>query len=123
MDADMRQALVERSRLLEQRAGAELDEALLAGETWTRALGATPLGPIVARWRRHAGTVAAYRDRYRIVGAIALGPAPVSTAQRLDAGRARAALEAAQRLANGYLADTAPGTAFTPGLPSGIRRF
>jgi hypothetical protein len=123
MDADMRQALVDRSRLLEERAAAELDAALLAGESWTRALGADPRGSAAVAWRRHANTVAAYRDRYGIVGGLALGPAPVSTAQRLDAGRARAALDAAQRLASDGRAAAAPEMTAAPGLPSGIRQF
>ena len=123
MAAEMRQALVERSRLLEERATAELVAALLAGESWTRALGAEPRGSAAVAWRRHASTVAAYRDRYGIVGGLALGPAPVSTAQRLDAGRARAALDAAQRLASDGRAAAAPEMAAAPGLPSGIRQF
>ena len=88
MDAAMHQALVERAELIESRAAAVLDQALLAGEPWTRALGTAPRG---------SAAVAAYR-RYGIVGAKPLGSAPESTAQALDAARARAALEAAQRL-------------------------
>jgi len=123
MDSDMRQALVERSRLLEQRATVELSAALLAGESWTRDLGAEPRGSAAVAWRRLASTVTAYRDRYGIVGGLALGPAPVSTAQRLDAGRARAALDAAQRLACNDRMDAAPEMTAAPGLPSGIRQF
>lgn len=99
LDADMRRALVERSDLIESRASSVLDEALLSREIWTRALGVTPRGSAYAVWRQHACTVAAYRDRYGIVGARPLGAAPESTAQKLDAARARSALEAAQRLA------------------------
>ena len=85
MNDDMREALVERGRLLEERAMAELDAALAAGEAWTRALGATPRISAAATWRRHASTVAAYRDRYGIVGGAPLGPPADSTAQKLDA--------------------------------------
>jgi len=122
MDAAMRRALVERSNLIESRASAVLDEALLAGETWTRALGVAPRGSASAVWRQHACTVAAYRDRYGIVAARPLGAAPDSTAQKLDAARARAALEAAQRLAEGRHTYDAPRATASPGLPPvGIR--
>jgi len=123
MDADMRQALAERSQLLEKRANAELDEALLVGEKWARALGAVPHGSAAEAWHRHACTVAAYRDRYGIVGALPLGPAPLSTAQRLDAGRARAALEAAQALADEGRIDISAGKTAATGLPSVICQF
>ncbi|TFB71530.1 hypothetical protein E3O06_11840 [Cryobacterium glaciale] len=95
----MHQALVERSDLIESRASAVLDEALLAGEPWTRALGVAPRGSASAVWRQHACTIAAYRDRYGIIGARPFGAAPDSTAQKLDAARVRAAIEVAQRLA------------------------
>jgi conjugative relaxase-like TrwC/TraI family protein len=117
MDADMRRALEERSDLIEGRARAVLDDALLAGEAWTRALGAAPRGSIAAAWRQHACTVAAYRDRYGIVGARALGPVPQYTSQKLDAARARAALEGAQRLAQERNAYDAPRSTVTAGLP------
>lgn len=117
MDAAMRRALLERSDLIEARASAILDEALAAGEAWTRALRTAPVGSSAADWRRHACTVAAYRDRYGIVGEWALGPAPQSMAQRLDAVRARAALEAAQRLAEERHAQDAPRPTVTAGLP------
>ena len=117
MDADMRQALDERSELIVSRASAVLDRALVAGETWTRALGDAPRGLAAAAWREHACTVAAYRDRYGIVGSPALGSAPEATAQRLDAGRARAALDAAQRLSQERNAKGVPRPTATAGLP------
>ncbi len=98
MDAVMRRALGERSELIEARASAVLGQALLAGEAWTRFLGTPPRGSTAPAWRQHACTVAAYRDRYGIVGGRPVGPVPESAAQRLDAGRARAALDAARRL-------------------------
>lgn len=121
MDAGMRRALVERIGLIEARASAVLDDGLLAGETWTRSLGAAPRGSAAAAWRQHACTVAAYRDRYGIVGAMALGPAPLSTAQRLDAARARVAFEAAQRLAHECQTQDAPRP--TVGLPPAAIQF
>ena len=52
--------------------------------------------------------MAAHRDRYAIVGVSALGSAPQTVAQRRDAVRARAALEAAKRLMVGADAFTRP---------------
>jgi conjugative relaxase-like TrwC/TraI family protein len=123
MDPDIRVALVERRRLLEERASAMLDQALLAGEKWTRSLGTAPRGSAAVAWRGHACTVAAYRDRYDVVGSRTLGPPAQSTAQRLDAGRARAALDAAQRLAYATHVDPATQRAPAPGLPPIIHRF
>ena len=99
MRAEMRRALDERSEQIESRASAELEASLQAGEAWTKALGVPPLrGPADTAWRKLGSTVTAYRKRYGIVGAGALGPAPLSAAQKLDGARARAALLAAHRL-------------------------
>ncbi|MBX0301629.1 relaxase domain-containing protein [Cryobacterium sp. 1639] len=100
MNAEMRQALDERGALIDARASAVLQEALLAGALWTRELGALPHRPVTPRWRQLACTVAAYRDRYAVVGASVLGPAPQTVAQRRDAARAHAALGAARQLAD-----------------------
>jgi hypothetical protein len=122
MDPDMSRALIERSALIEARASAVLNEALLAGAAWTRALGAAPRGSVVTVWRLHACTVAAYRDRYGIVGSRAIGHVSQSTAQKFDAARARAALEAARRLAESSYAYVAPRPALRVGIPPiGIR--
>ncbi|TFB66345.1 MobF family relaxase [Cryobacterium sp. Hz9] len=99
MDAAMHQALAERAGLIETRAATVLDQAILAGEPWTRALGAAPRGSAAVLWHQNGCAVAAYRDRYGIVGARPLGAVPESTAQKLDAARARTALEAAHRFA------------------------
>ncbi|WP_233198420.1 MobF family relaxase [Cryobacterium sp. Y50] len=115
MDAAMHQALAERADLIELRAAAVLDQALLAGEPWTRALGAVPRGSAAAAWRQNGCTVAAYRDRYGITGARPLGATPESTAQKLDAARAHATLVAAQRLAENQ-AYVAPRSAVVPRL-------
>ena len=77
------------------------EQAIGSGESWMRVLGAPPVGSDLKSWRRHAATVAAYRDRYGIVGGRPLGIGqPTSDAQQADAARARAALEAAGRIAN-----------------------
>jgi len=123
MEPDMRQALSSRRRLLEERASAMLDKALFDGETWTQLLGASPRGSAARAWRRHASTVAAYRDRYDVVGATALGPAPLSTAHRLDASRARAALYAAQRLAKEDQIGIATRATLEASYPHVVRHF
>jgi conjugative relaxase-like TrwC/TraI family protein len=111
MTAELRQALDERSDRIEARSAAVLDEALLQGATWTRELGAIPHRTFTPSWRHQACTVAAYRDRYAVVGANALGPAPQTEAQRRDANRALAALRAAKRLtqANDFFGPPRPG--------------
>lgn len=93
MTRDMRQALDERRELIETRADAVLDTARDAAEPWTRTLGEPPRDPRkAAAWRRHARTVAAYRDRYGLTEDMPLGPAPENTAQKIDRARAETAL-------------------------------
>lgn len=113
MDAEIRRALHERAELIELRARAVLDESLAAGEAWTRTLGQPPRAdaPAAAAWRRQACTVAAYRDRYGIVGGSALGPAPETTAQKLDAAHAHAALVTSRQLSDQHDAPAERSTA------------
>jgi conjugative relaxase-like TrwC/TraI family protein len=101
MTAEMRHALDERRQLIDARANAVLDKALRTSETWTQELGALPHRTVTTNWRRHARAVAAYRDRYAITGASALGSASQAVAQRRDFARARAARDAAKRLTEG----------------------
>ncbi|WP_313536458.1 hypothetical protein [Arsenicicoccus bolidensis] len=100
MADEMRRALDERRDLIEQRADAVLHSALTDGDTWTTKLGTEPENKKQRdAWRRAARTVAAYRDRYQITDDRSpLGPAPVSTSQKIDAARARAALNRAQSI-------------------------
>ena len=94
MTTKTRQALTERRDLIEARADARLAGALQNGETWMVALGPEPKDDKAAMiWRRHARTVAAYRDRYSITGPTPLGEPAESAAQKIDAARARAALD------------------------------
>ncbi len=103
MSAEFQQALTERRHLIETRADALLDTALDEKQTWTRALGAPPKdAKAAATWRRVARTVAAYRDRYAITDHTPLGPsAAENDAQKIDAARAKAALNRARSLARG----------------------
>jgi hypothetical protein len=72
---------------------------VLDGESWTTALGTPPKDErTAATWRRHARTVATYRDRYSITGPAPLGAPAESTAQEIDAARARTALDRARDL-------------------------
>ena len=114
----MRRALHERAELIETRARAMLDQSLVAGEAWTRSLGQPPRADAAAAtaWRRHACTVAAYRDRYGIAGATALGPAPETTAQKLDVKRVHAALVAGRQLSDQFAAERRPSV--KAGVPS-----
>jgi conjugative relaxase-like TrwC/TraI family protein len=99
MTAEMRQALDERSDLIGSRASAVLDEALLGGAGWVQALGVVPRRRGAPAWRLQARTVAAYRDRYAVVGTRPLGATPETETQRRDAAQARSAIEAAKRIA------------------------
>lgn len=100
VDAEMRTALDERQALIEARADAVLDTALAETAPWTKAL---PMAPDdrrrAATWRKATRVVAAYRDRYRITDDAPIGAPPESAAQKIDAARARAALDQARVVA------------------------
>ena len=80
--------------------------ALADHEPWTASLGPIPAsGKKQEAWWRAACTVAAYRDRYQITDdQTPLGTAPMTTRQKIDAARARAAL----RVASGLAAEQQP---------------
>ncbi|MDI3331826.1 MAG: MobF family relaxase [Micrococcus sp.] len=100
MSAELRQALTERRDLIEARADALLDAALTEGEGWAKSLGTAPKdAKTAAAWRRHVRTVAAYRDRYGITDPGPLGTPAENDTQKIDAARARAALDRARDLA------------------------
>lgn len=93
MSTDMRRALTERQALIQFRAEAILEKAITEQLDWVLALGESPAdGRIATTWRKHAQTVAAYRDRYGITSDTPLGSAPDSDTQKIDAARAQAAL-------------------------------
>ncbi len=104
-NAEMRAALDEREVLIEARADAMLDTALAESVPWTVALGTPPNERRrAATWRKAARVVAAYRDRYRITDDAPLGAPPESTAQKIDATRARAAVIQAAEAARTHAA-------------------
>lgn len=121
MTDEMRRSLDERRNLIEQRAYA-LTEAAVADQTaWPRVLGGPPRDSRRRDlWIRHARTIAAYRDRYQIASDTPLGPAPDTTAQRIDAARAHTALLRAQRLSGLDQAPPSPDAAVR--TPTGRRR-
>ncbi len=101
MADEMRRALDERRDLIEQRADAVLHSALTDKELWTAKLGTPPKDEKKhAAWWRAARSIAVYRDRYQVTDSRnPLGPAAESTSQKIDAARARAALNRARSIA------------------------
>jgi len=108
MDHDTRIALHERVRLMEARASELVEQAIHSRHPWIGELGEEPRGKAAESWRRHARVVAAYRDRYGIVGRSVVGGSPTSTLQERDAARARAALESARRLSQATTREETP---------------
>lgn len=100
MPSEMWQALAERRDLIETRTNVLLDTALTEKHEWIMKLGVQPKQARTARaWRNAARTIAAYRDRYGVTGLAPLGARAETETQKLDAARARAALDRAQNLA------------------------
>ena len=96
----MAPALREREELIESRARTLVELAVESNAPWQRRLGPVPTRPREREfWITAAKTVAAYRDRHQIEDRTALGPRPVSIAQRLDYARAEAAIPRAQVIA------------------------
>ena len=101
MTSEMRAALYERKALIEHRAMTIAEAETTAGELWTAALGNAPSDARQRRaWLKQVRIIAAYRDRYGVTDSVPLGQADGGANQRLDADRARAALENVQRLAD-----------------------
>ncbi len=98
MSDEMKKALEERQTSMEERADAVLDRDLVAAAPWVAALGAEPADARArASWRRSARVVAAYRDRYSVSTANALGLQSETTARRIDRARAEVALNEIHR--------------------------
>ncbi len=101
MSAEDRQAIDERTELIEARALALATAAVDAGASWARRLGSPPSDPKDrTSWMLAAATVAAYRDRYKIESDLPVGGGgAVHDAQQADRRRAQWAAREAQRLA------------------------
>ena len=99
-DPDLQRGLDERAQLIESRALALAEAAVTEKEPWTKQAGAPPAGRARRAWIGCLATVAAYRDRYGITDPeVSVGAPFQSSLQRIDAARARAALERARALA------------------------
>ena len=123
-DPDMARALAERDQAMEQRALSLAEEAIAAGQSWVRPLGARPREPAQReRWLREVSTVAAYRDRWHIEGQRPLGAAArredlEQTAQR---ERALAAGERAKAISASTMSrQIASGSELDVGTPQGV---
>ncbi len=100
MSAEDRQAIDERTALIEARALALATAAVDAGAPWARRLGTAPTEPKANEsWLLAAATVAAYRYRYKIESDLPTGRGSLSDAQGVDRRRAQWAAREAQRLA------------------------
>ena len=101
MPADMHCTLTELQALIEQCATALASQAVQEGRPWVRRLG-PPLTDPARRdaWEQRVRTIAAYRDRYGIIGSDPLGSAPSGQGQRFDYQRADAAARRAQAVAS-----------------------
>lgn len=101
MPTDMRRTLTDLRDLIEQRTTTLASQAIQESQPWVRRLGPPPADPARrATWEQQVRTIAAYRDRYGIVGSDALGPAPSGEGQRLDHQLADAAARQAQATAS-----------------------
>ncbi|WP_441977077.1 MobF family relaxase [Microbacterium sp. 2MCAF23] len=100
-DPGMRRALTDRHHLIVKRAAALADDAIANGTSWIEELGECPANATQRRaWMRYVRVVAAYRDRYGVTAAEALGPTTDNTARRIDQARARQAIRRARDLAD-----------------------
>jgi len=115
MNAQDREAIGERKRLIEARARVLADQAVAAREPWTRRF-ATPPASENDRdcWLEALATVAAYRDRYEITSNLPAGGGVANEAQRADRQRA---LHAA-RQASGMAAPTGGRTSLAAEPPA-----
>jgi hypothetical protein len=94
MSAEDGRAIDERKELIESRARTLAATAVASREAWTRRLGRMPSERDArTRWLDVAATVAAYRDRYKVVTSdLPVGGGESNEAQAGDRRSARAAL-------------------------------
>ncbi|MEZ0580278.1 AAA family ATPase [Nocardioides sp. MH1] len=99
MAADDRQAIDQRKAVIEARARALVEIAVGEDAPWIRRLGERPVDPAQReRWLLAAASVAAYRDRYKIVSGLPLVGSTANNAQHADRQRAQVALREAVAL-------------------------
>ncbi|MGN6782978.1 MAG: MobF family relaxase [Marmoricola sp.] len=97
MPAEDRQAIDQRKELIESRARALAEEAVASRKPWVRRLEPRPnFAGSDDAWLDAVATVAAYRDRYKIISDLAVGGGTKNDVQRVDRQRAFAAVRAAR---------------------------
>jgi hypothetical protein len=96
-DPDLARALSEREQAMEGRARNLAEQALEGQRGWVQRLGPPPSDPARRkRWMSEVSTVAAYRDRWHMaIGKSTGSAAAISTEQRVQQQRARAAADRA----------------------------
>ena len=96
MPADMRRALDELHKHIEDRAEVLADEAINTRPAWMNGLGSIPQKGTDAweKWKMRLRVVVAYRDRYRVDADTLLGSRSDDTQHRLDRERVEALLSA-----------------------------
>ena len=95
-----RQAISERTALIETRAQTLAESAVESSAPWVRSLGEPPVvAEARERWLNAVATLAAYRDRYRITSDLAVGRGADSEAQTVDRECALQALRQARAVA------------------------
>jgi hypothetical protein len=99
LDLDDRRAIDERSAVIESRARTLVEVAVSEGAAWVRRMGEPPVDPVQREiWVRAAASVAAYRDRYKVVSDLPLAGSTANDAQRADRQCAQVALREAVAL-------------------------
>ena len=89
MAGEDQQAIADRAELIESRARVLAEGAVASGEKWLRGMGTPPAETDQReRWLTEAVTVAAYRDRYKVVADLPVGPRADNDAQKADRERA-----------------------------------
>ncbi|MBJ7353934.1 MAG: relaxase domain-containing protein [Thermoleophilaceae bacterium] len=100
MSEEMAKALTERAELMESRATALAEQLCASKAPWLKRMGVEPTADAARRrWLHEVGTVAAYRDRYKVESCSAVGE-PRTEAQKLDAARAEQAIRRARAVAD-----------------------
>jgi hypothetical protein len=118
-DPDLKQALMDRHALIEQRARTLAVAAIQHRQPWARKLGKPPTDPARrVAWLGELATVAAYRDRWQITDSSVLGPAnPTGLEQHTQRRLAHRAVQRAitiQRAGQGTVVPLAHAMSIEP---------
>jgi hypothetical protein len=116
-DEDLARAIHEREQAMERRARDLAEQAVRVGAPWAQPFGLPPADGVVAEvWWDRLAVIAAYRDRWRVMGTTILGDEAGigSLGQAAHRARARRAGQEAARLTGLLAQPPAP----TPPVPS-----